>query len=122
MQQTPVTQDRYLFNDAIEDALINTSASVANLLAYLQVPKGDLIDRIYQRFYADFAMLFTLTSDLENIKDKGEILKQINMWLDLQQTDKEDEIMTRCKQGIVLFKEYKKILHGQGLVSLPKKR
>ena len=122
MQQAPITQDRYLFNDAIEDALINTSASVANLLAYLQVPRGDLIDRIYKGFYADFAMLFTLTSDLENIKDKGDILININKWLDLPQTDKEKEITERCRSGIVLFKEYKKILHGQGLVALPKKR
>ena len=122
MQQAPQPNERFLFNEAIEIALINTSQSAAAILSYIQVPRGALLERLYGQFYNDFTELYILTRDLEHLEQNRHIIEQVKKWVEEQPPLTDPEVLQRCRSGIDLFGKYKQVLHGQGLVTLPKKR
>jgi hypothetical protein len=121
MEHATIPHERDRLNDEIERAYIETSACIIDIMTFLQTKRGKNWLQLYEDFYRWFSYLVEITSDLTVVIKHGQ--DQINVsnkWINLEPPGDDDRnLRQRCNDGIRIFREYKKMLGQQGVISLP---
>jgi len=112
--------ERRKLNEEIERSFILTAVSVRNILLFYQTERGVSLLDLYESFYSSFTLLVMLTSDLPQMKQSNAAITNALKWIDQKtKMEKDEYVLSRCKGGITVFNEYKKVLSDQGVISLP---
>lgn len=121
MEPAMIPHERNRLNDEIERAYIETAACIIDIMTFLQTNRGRTWLQLYEDFYRWFSYLVEITSDLPNVvKNGGDQIKDSTAWITLDPPSDHDKMLRqRCQDGIKVFREYKKMLGEQGVISLP---
>lgn len=114
-------QERKRLNEEIERTFIAVAIYARNIQTFKQTERGATLINLYELFFADFALLVMLTSDLAQMLKDPEAVKKAVDWLKIHgvanMNDRQLEI--RCNEGVGVFMDYKRALSKQGVISLP---
>lgn len=111
-------QERRALNEGIESSFIAAAGYAASIKTHFQTGRGTIHD-LYEDFYFNLAVLFELTSDLEEMTPSKEDIEKMAVWLAKEKCTDDKNIKEHCKEGMEVFKNYKISLSRNGLLSLP---
>ncbi|MCK9592898.1 MAG: hypothetical protein M0Q91_12915 [Methanoregula sp.] len=116
-------QERRILNDAIEQAYLDVCDLASSIDLYFHTGDGVLL-LLYKNFYYKLNFLFRLTSNQEEmIQNATKEVEEIGKWLDHPQcTQRETQMETVLKEGLLVFKKYDLALNQRGLIVLPSRR
>jgi CheY-like chemotaxis protein len=114
-----VAQSRKALNDGIERSFLDTAGYAASIRTHYQTGSGTIRD-LYEMFYFNVAVLFDLTSDLQEMNSATDATMALQVWLEqppVRSVNK--DMQDRCMDGLKIFREYKIALSRNGVLSLP---
>jgi hypothetical protein len=119
MTTTQQQQERRALNEGIESSFIAAAGYAASIKTHFQTGRGAIND-LYEDFYFNVAILFELTSDLEEMMQSRKEIDAMQGWLNKTgDSISSKNISEHCLEGMARFKDYKIALSRNGLLSLP---
>lgn len=115
--------ERKILNFEVEDAFINTAKAATAVMSYSQTERGQAPIDLFEQFHSSFYYLTILTSDLKQLSQNQEDVDRALSWLKdkIGKNSEDSMIMRKLEEGIIIFRNYKKVLSEQGVVALPSK-
>lgn len=116
---TQQQQERRIYNEAIESAVLAVIGESANIETYYYDGIGVIIE-LSSSFYFKLNILYKLVSPLEEMKSSASISTEIRAWL-REPKCKDAALKERLFRGIDLFEKYHTAISQNGLLALPQR-
>lgn len=110
MQTAPVEGSHTSINNRIDDVYLATIHQAAQLMDYLDSPKGN-IDGVYKRFKNPFYQLFLLTHNLKDMRECSDTSEKVKTWL------KKSIGRDSAKEGLEIFVDYQACLFNNLIIT-----
>ena len=114
------TLERRRLNDEIENAFIDTSLAIIEILCFQKTNRQATPTDLFEHFFRAFSYLVILTCNLDQIqKADDKRVPVVKAWIRAALPDKSDASLTQqSEEGIDMFMDYSNLLSDQNVIAL----
>ena len=113
--------ERRRMNDDIEGTYLLVIDICSDIDTYKNTERGMTALALYEAFYKQFNRLILLTRNPLKLKKRDDVLDAADKWIKMKSVASRDDsvILSRCQEGVEVFRKYQDALWEKGVLSLP---